>query len=244
MSEVEKTGFTAAFVLHQRPFRNTSQLIDLITADYGRITLVARGSRRPKPGRRALLQPFMPVRVSWTRRGELGSLSDVEASGHAPALQGDALLAGFYINELLLRLTARGDANSEVYSCYSHCLAELAAGAHLASALRLFELRLLTALGYGLELEHDARSGEPIHPDRRYLFELERGPVEVDSAAHGDGLYWGRELIALREGRLGGSDMQRLARKLLSKVLHSYLGEQPLKSRTVLKDIYSRGLVE
>jgi DNA repair protein RecO (recombination protein O) len=83
MSGTEKVVFTAAYVLHQRPFRNTSQLVDLVTADYGRVTLVARGSRRPRPGRRALLQAFVPVRVSWTRRGELGSLSDVEPAGNA-----------------------------------------------------------------------------------------------------------------------------------------------------------------
>lgn len=244
MSDTEKVEFTAAYVLHQRPFRNTSQLVDLVTADYGRVTLIARGSRRPRPGRRALLQAFVPVRVSWTRRGELGSLNDVEPAGNALPLYGDGLLAGFYINELLIRLTARGDANHEVYSCYSECLAELAAGALIARTLRLFELRLLSALGYALELEQDAHNGEPIHPNKHYLFELERGPVEAVSAAPADRPFRGRDLIALREGQLADAESLQAARRLLSRVLQGYLGEQPLKSRSVLKDIYTRGLVE
>jgi DNA repair protein RecO (recombination protein O) len=242
VTDREEVRFASGYVLHQRPFRNTSQIVDCMTADHGRIALVARGSRRPRPGRRALLQPFVPLHLSWVRRGDLGSLTDVEAAGGAYTLAGDALLAGFYANELLLRLMARGDANRQIFSCYSECLADLASSAPVARSLRLFELRLLSGLGYGLTLDCDAASGAPIEADRSYVFELERGLVAADTVSNGTELHWGRDLISLREERLSDENSLRTARRLLSRVLKTYLGDRPLRSRDVLSDIFHRGL--
>lgn len=242
MSDREQVHLAGAFVLHQRPFRNTSQIVDCITFEHGRIALVARGARRGRPGRRALLQPFLPLRLSWVRRGDLGSLTEVEAAGSAIDLNGDGLLAAFYVNELIMRLTARGDANQAIFSCYSDCLAELAIRPEISRTLRVFELRLLDALGYGLALDCDVQTGEPIQPDRRYRFEPERGPVEADPAAGGSELHWGRELISLRRELLADDDSLRAAKRLLDRVLRLYLGDRPLRSRLVLKDIFHRGL--
>ena len=155
MADRETVLLERGFVLHQRPYRNTSQIVECITASHGRVGLVARGSRAGRGARRALLQPFSPLRLSWTRRGELGTLTDVEADGPSAALAGESLLAAYYANELLLRLLARGDPNDSIHSCYSDCLSHLAASSNVPRALRLFELRLLRALGYGLELDHD-----------------------------------------------------------------------------------------
>src|SRR5690606_33609603 len=112
-------------------------------------------SRRAPRGRRALLQPFVPLVLSWTRRGDLGRLTHVEAEHPGFELGGERLLAAYYVNELLLRLLARGDPNELVFSCYSDCLSNLGGSSNVARALRLFELRLLRALGYGLELDCD-----------------------------------------------------------------------------------------
>jgi DNA repair protein RecO (recombination protein O) len=188
-----------------------------------------------------LLQPFVPLRLSWVRRGELGRLTDVEAEGAGVELGAEPLLAAYYVNELALRLCARGDANDEVFSCYSRCLADLAAGAAVARTLRLFELRFLRALGYGLELGRDAESGEPVKPEFRYRFELERGPRADERVADHEG-YWGRDLISLGAEALEDEQSLRAARRLLARALETYLGERPLKSRAVLKDIVARGL--
>lgn len=241
MSERESVLLERGYVLHQRPYRNTSQLVECLTAAHGRIGLVAQGSRGGPKGHRALLQPFVPLRLSWVRRGELGRLTDVEAEGPGLPLGSEPLLAAYYVNELALRLCARGDANEEVFSCYSRCLADLGAGAGVARALRLFELRFLRALGYGLELDRDAESGEPLKPEFRYRFELERGPRADERVADQDG-YWGRELISLGAEALEDEDSLRAARRLLTRALETYLGERPLKSRAVLKDIVARGL--
>jgi DNA repair protein RecO (recombination protein O) len=241
MSERESVLLEGGYVLHQRPYRNTSQLVECLTAEHGRIGLVAQGSRGGRRGQRALLQPFVPLRLSWVRRGELGRLTDVEALGDGYALSGGRLLGAYYINELALRLCARGDANEEVFSCYSRCLADLAAGARLARTLRLFELRFLRALGYGIELVRDIETGEPLKPEFRYRFELEVGPTADDRVAEQEG-YWGRELISLGTEALEDEESLRAARRLLARVLKTYLGERPLKSRAVLKDIVARGL--
>jgi DNA repair protein RecO (recombination protein O) len=241
MSEREEVLLERAFVLHQRPFRNTSQLVDCLTDRHGRMGLVARGSRRIRSGQRALLQPFMPLKLSWVRRGELGNLTHVEAESKHTELRGDRLLAGFYVNELVLRLLARGDANSEVFSCYSACLLELASGIGIARSLRLFELGLLHALGLGLPLDRDFRSDEPLHPDWSYVFELENGLTRAPGHADGDDFH-GRDLISLREKVLDSADSLRAAKLLLGRVLHTYLGDRPLKSRSVFKAIVDRGL--
>jgi DNA repair protein RecO (recombination protein O) len=244
MAEREQVLLEPGFVLHQRPYRNTSQLLECVTANHGRVGLVARGSRRAASGQRALLQPFVPLRLSWLRRGELGRLTQVEAAGASYDLASQRLLGAYYANELLLRLTVRSDPNAEIFSCYSRCLAELAETRVVARPLRVFELGLLQALGYGVELESDAESGRPIEPDVRYVFELEQGlrrAAELGERADED-TYAGRDLIALRELKLEDDGSLRAAQRLLGRVLRSHLGERPLQSRLVLQDIVSRGL--
>jgi DNA repair protein RecO (recombination protein O) len=242
MAEREQVLLARAFVLHQRPFRDSSQLLECMTARHGRVGLVARGSRRPGNRQRALLQPFVPLKVSWVRRGELGRLTQVEAEGPSFELAGRHLLAGFYANELQLRLTARGDPNAEVFSCYSRCLAQLAAGASLARTLRLFELELLGALGYGVELDGDLGEGEPLREDSLYVYELEHGLRRVASADNEADVYSGRHLLSLRDRKLDDDGSLGTAQRLLGRVLKAHLGERPLKSRLVLQDIVSRGL--
>lgn len=242
MAEREQVQLTRGFVLHHRPYRNTSQLLDCLTETHGRMALVAQGTKRGVPTRRALLQPFAPIVLSWIRRGDLGRLTYVEAQGPSHELTAQHLLAGFYANELLLRLTARGDPNADVFSCYSRCLAALGAREHVARTLRLFELRLLRALGYGLELEVDIETGEPLRGDARYLFELERGPRRADRSSRDDEVFSGHELIAMHEQTLHDDATLRAAQRLLARALAAYLGDRPMLTRRVLKDIVAHDL--
>lgn len=241
MSEREQVLLESGFVLHQRPYRDSSQLLECVTMLHGRVGLVARGSRRPNNRLRALLQPFAPLRLSWIRRGELGRLIQVEAAGLAHELAGQRLLAGYYANELLLRLMARGDPNAEIFSCYSRCLAQLADDAPVARTLRIFELELLRALGYALELDVDAETGETLEPATSYHFDLETGPRAARNDSEAE-VYLGRELISLREHELTDESSLRAAQRLLTRALRAHLGDKPLKSRLVLQDIVSRRL--
>jgi DNA repair protein RecO (recombination protein O) len=242
MAEREQVLLEPGFVLHQRPYRDSSQLLECVTAVHGRVGLVARGSRRAGSRQRALLQPFMPLKLSWIRRGDLGRLIQVEPEAASYVLEGQRLMAGFYANELLLRLTARGDPNAEVFSCYSRCLAELAGATNLARTLRLFELDLLGALGYGLELTGDSSTGEPLREDTRYVYELEQGFRRVENADADTDSYSGRDVLSLRDRKLDDEGSVRTAQRLLGRILRVHLGERPLQSRLVLQDIVSRGL--
>jgi DNA repair protein RecO (recombination protein O) len=242
LAEREQVLLEHGFVLHQRPYRDSSQLLECMTATHGRMGLVARGSRRAASGQRALLQPFAPLRLSWIRRGELGRLTHVEADGQSFGLEGQRLLSGFYLNELLLRLLARGDPNPQVFSCYSRCLAQLGGAPSLARTLRVFELDLLRALGYGLELDGESATGEPLREELRYVYELEQGFRRAEHAESDVELYPGRDLIALRDLTLDDEASLRTAQRLLGRVLRVHLGERPLQSRLVLQDIVSRGL--
>ena len=242
MAEREQVLLDRGFVLHQRPYRDSSQLLECLTETHGRMGLVARGSRRAQSRQRALLQPFAPLKLSWVRRGELGRLTHVEADGPSHALEGQPLLAGYYASELLLKLTARGDPNAAIFSCYSRCLAQLGQTQKVARTLRVFELELLSALGYGLELQGDATTGEPLRADSSYVFEVEHGFRRADVADSDADVYSGRDLISLEQRALEDEASLRTAQRLLGRALKAHLGERPLKSRLVLQDIVSRGL--
>jgi DNA repair protein RecO (recombination protein O) len=240
MSDREEVLLEPAYVLHRRPYRNTSLIVECLTSEHGRQTLVAQGARRSESRQRALLQPFRGLRVSWVRRGEMGRLTQVEADARVYDLAGENLLAGFYSNELLLRLLPRGDHNAAVLSCYSSCLARLADARSASRALRVFERDLLEMLGFGIDLERDFRTGEPIEPGRDYIFEHEGG-LTASGANPTMKRYSGRHLIALRTGELKDSESLRSARRLLGGILSAHLGDRPLKTSGVLREIVELG---
>lgn len=226
------------FLLHQRPYRNSSQLLECLSLHYGRVGLVAQGSRRPGRGTRALLQPFVPLRLSWVRRGELGRVTAVEAGSRAMELTGAALLAGYYASELVISLTSRDDPATELFAHYTTCLNELATGDNVARNLRLFEHRLLGVLGFGLQLDVDCVSGGPLAADRQYAFSLDEGARPTN----GEPGYLGADLISLRDERLEDAGSLRAARQLLGEVIARHLGARRLKTRDVLREIDARGL--
>ncbi|MGD8324465.1 MAG: DNA repair protein RecO [Gammaproteobacteria bacterium] len=227
------------FLLHQRPYQNSSQLLEVLSLHYGRVGLIAQGSRRPGRGMRALLQPFIPLRLSWIRRGELGRITNVEAGSSAIELPGAALLAGYYANELVISLTSRDDPAAELFAHYTTCLNALASDANVARNLRLFEHRLLGALGFGLQLDIDCASGAPLFADREYAFSLDEG-ARPSSGQPG---YRGADLISLREERLEDAGSLRAARQLLGEAIARQLGARRLKTRDVLREIDARGLI-
>lgn len=217
-----------AFILHRRAYRESSLLLELFARDSGRIGLVARGGRGRRRDRATLLQPFGELLIGWTGRGELGSLTSAEAVGGEPPLAGSALFAGFYVNELLLRMLRRHDANPDLYADYRVVLSALGAGG-LEAPLRVFEKRLLEQSGYGLQLREEAEGGRPIDPDRRYAYLVEQGPC-VDGARGGTPVH-GRTLLALANERFDDPQTLREAKRLMRSVFDHHLGPKPLRSR-------------
>ncbi|HET6724462.1 MAG TPA: DNA repair protein RecO [Gammaproteobacteria bacterium] len=236
---MERVQLQSAYILHQRPWRDTSALIEAFTRAHGRIGLVARGVRRRSARLKTTLQPFQPLLLSWTGRGDLATLTDAEGTGTPIALTGSRLLCGFYVNELVIRLLHRHDPHAELFDDYARCLMDLTDAANEEIALRLFEKRLLAACGYGLNLTQDIACDQSVRADAHYEYILEQGPCEasVDSAAP---LFPGSSLLALAEDRLDDEQVRRDAKRLLRGALDLYLGDKPLKTREVLRGMRKR----
>lgn len=224
-----------AFVLHARAWRETSLIVELLSRDHGRVAVVARGvqgaRRHPL---RAALQPLQHIRMDFLPRGEMGRLLQAEALDVAPQLQGDSLLAAFYLNELLMRLLPRQDPAGSVYERYGEVRAELAGDAPLAWTLRRFERDLLELLGYGLPLDQ-TDDGEPLDPAARYLLDGERGPMRDHQ--HARGSVSGAALLALAADRRPPPEQLAELRGALRGVLQGHLGGAKLKSWSLMADL-------
>lgn len=220
-----------AYVLHSRRYRDSSLILDLYTRAEGRVAAVARGAlggRRGAAGPR----PFQPLMVSLRGHGEMRTLGKSESAGSAVALAGTKLYCGLYLNELLLHLTAREDPAPDLYDSYERALRELAASTNVGPVLRRFEVRMLGALGHGLQLDHDC-AGEAISTNRRYTYELSEGAVPAATAGAGE--ISGRTLQALRAGDFRSSAEAREARHLMRRILDHYLDGKPLKTRELFR---------
>jgi DNA repair protein RecO (recombination protein O) len=222
-----------AFILHVRPYQETSQILEVLGVQHGRVGLVARGARRPRSPWRSVLQPFLPLRLSWAGRGSLYTLRGAETASFAVALEGVSLMGAFYLNELVLNFVRRGDPHPGLFIAYSQALAELRAGGDPEPALRRFELQMLAEVGYGLNLDHDVLNDVPLDPEGLYEYRLEQGPVPV--AAGGAAITLsGADLLAIGSGDLSSPGRLQAAKRLLRSVLAHYLDGRTLKTRAVL----------
>jgi DNA repair protein RecO (recombination protein O) len=222
-----------AFILHARPYQETSQILEVLGSRHGRVGLVARGARRATSRWRSVLQPFLPLRLSWAGRGSLYTLRGAEAASFAVAIDGVSLMGAFYLNELVLNFVRRGDPHPGLFIAYSQALGELRAGGDPEPALRRFELQMLAEVGYGLNLDHDVLNDLPLDPDALYEYRLEQGPVPA--AAGGAALTLaGAELLAIGRGDLSTPARLQAAKRLLRSVLAHDLDGKTLKTRAVL----------
>jgi DNA repair protein RecO (recombination protein O) len=227
----------AAFILHHRPFRDTSQILDILSRDHGKLALIARGSRSPKSRLRGVLRPFMPLSMSWVQRTDLGTLTGAELHGSPLRLSGDALLSGYYLNELLLHFLHRHDPQPEIFDNYLQTIEALASAAEVASSLRRFEIELLRQLGYALILDCEAGTHDPLRPEANYEYRFELGPVPV-AREEGPLVFRGEILIAIAEQRFSERHVLRAANRLLREVISFHLGGKELKSRKVLIELH------
>jgi len=228
------------FVLHARAWRETSLLLEILSRDFGRIGLVARGVRAARSRTpRALLQPLTPVNLAWTGQGELATLTAVEATGAPLRLAGEAVLCGLYLNELVTRLLPRGDAHPGIFAAYLTTLQGLAAQTPHAWQLRRFERDLLAELGYGLVLEHAADTGMPLAPAAQYAYRLDSGPVAWHAASDGLKLR-GSALLALAADREPDAEDLGSLRRLLRALIAHHLDGPGLRAWGMLADLPTR----
>lgn len=222
-----------AFILQSRKYRESSLIIDALTRDFGRISLLAKGVRKTRSKTAGLLQPFIPLTLSFFGRAELKTLTNVETSHRFNEIKGLALYCSFYINELVACFLHKYDPHPEVFDYYNQCLSGLADGSGMEAALRLFELRLLECSGYGLQLGYDDHDN-PVEALKKYDFNVGQGPVEVAG-----GQFSGRTFQALGSGELTDPQVLSEAKILMRMVIDGYLQGRQLKSRAVINKVFA-----
>jgi DNA repair protein RecO (recombination protein O) len=223
---------TPSYILHIRPFKDSSAILDCFTQQHGLVSMVARGVKRSKSKFYGLIQPFIALQLSWVGKSELKTLIQVESEQWVPTISGQKILVGFYLNELLMRLLARNDPHPTLFTDYDESIKALSAvNSDMAEemVLRRFELKLLIELGYGLNLT-------AIDPELIYAYDPNIGLVEATGPKVPHSLS-GASIIALREGIYQDENQLREAKKLMRAVLSQYLGKKPLESRKLFLQV-------
>ena len=237
MSRQQRIDEAAAYLLHAWPYSETSLLIEVFARDYGRVPMLARGARRPRSALRGVLHAFQPLELGWFGGGEVKTLAKAEWLGGVPLLQGEGLMLGYYLNELLLKLLPREDAHTVLFDAYASALAALSRGATETAELRRFEKTLLRELGYGLQLEHDVR-GRPFEAGRKYRYQIERGAILAEESEAGL-LISGNTLLDLAVDNYAESPTLVESKQLMRYLLTHHLGGQTLQTRRVLLELQS-----
>jgi len=220
-----------AFILHSRPYKETSALVDLFTVQHGRLRAVLRGARG-KVG--SLARPFVPLDLELRGRGELKSVSRLESAGIANLLSGDALFSGLYLNELLIRLLPAEDPQPGLFEHYRLTLEALAARRPLEPLLRAIEWRLLDDLGYGFALAVDV-NGLPVAPEGLYRLLPDAGLEPIGQLQ--PGVFHGRELLAMANADWSEPAALAAAKRLMRQALAPHLGGRPLVSRELFMNL-------
>lgn len=229
----------SVYVLHTYPFKETSLVVELFSQNVGRVATTAKGARRPRSAMRGMLQAFQPMLATWSGKLELKTLHSLEWNGSLLLLQGEALMCGFYLNELLLRLLPREDPHEALFEYYADTLKTLASGKDLATTLRRFELKFLQELGYAIPLNMDA-SDTPILESQHYRYEAEHGATIINGAFnHRDnGIQLsGKTLMDMSNDYYVDIQTQQQSKQLMRYLLAYYLGDKPLHTRQLLIDL-------
>ena len=227
------------YVLHTYPFKETSLVVELFAHGFGRVATTAKGARRPRSAMRGMLQSFQPLLATWSGKLELKTLHSLEWGGGLLLLKGEALMCGFYLNELLLRLLPREDPHESLFEYYSATLKILANGEGLATTLRRFELKLLQELGYAIPLQQDASSAQ-ILEDANYRYIAEHGATKLHGSPMrvNNGIQLrGKTLIDMASDDYGSVQTQQQSKQLMRYLLAHYLGDKPLHTRQLLIDL-------
>jgi DNA repair protein RecO (recombination protein O) len=245
---------SAGFILHSYPYKETSLILETFTRSHGRVAMVAKGAKRGNVSSKYALNPFQPLLLDWFGRAELKTLKAAEPERIFPQARGGALMAAFYVNELLLKLAAKDDPHEALFDAYAETLESLtivqteAAPRHIEIALRKFELTMLAELGYALTLTHEADRPDAIQPDRDYWYVVDRGPVAVvrNGTNSGNGempraldpvRMSGKTLIAMAANEFNDAAVIAQAKQLMRRVINHHLGDKALHTRQLVREL-------
>ncbi|MFC3094592.1 DNA repair protein RecO [Alteromonas sediminis] len=219
------------YVIHHRPYRETSVIADFFTRSEGRVSAVVRGVRKAKSDKKSLIQGFQPLCLMLMGKSELKTLKHIEAKENAFKLQGEALYCGFYMNELLTRAIPNGLAVELVFDMYEQCLQSLTSLKDYDIVLRQFEFSLLEELGVMPDFTVEAHSGAPIDPNSDYAFTPEVG---FTLAQYSEFKICGAHILGLQQ-EAWSNDSRKLAKWLCRQMLLPVVGQKPLNSRALFR---------
>jgi DNA repair protein RecO (recombination protein O) len=231
-----KVAGQPAFVLHSYPYKETSLIIDLFTRDFGRVALIAKGAKRPHSQLRGVLQTFQPLSSSWVGKSELRTLTDAEWVGGMLPLEKTALLCGFYLNELLVKLLARDDAHPALFDHYVDTLNQLAHNEPASIVLRKFERALLRETGVSADLSRCTTTRGPVRADLVYVVDPDRGP-RPERASDQSPRVAGKTLLDMEREDYRDAATQSQSKQLMRFLLAHHLGGAPLNTRQILIDL-------
>lgn len=230
-----------AYVMHTRQYRDTSLLVDLLTSDYGRLHIVAKGARNNRSPLKGLLQPFVPLLISCQGKTDLLTLTHAETNNTTHILKGKSLLSGLYLNEILIRLLERHEALPKIFEIYCLTLQELAkSNAIPAAILRRFEKYLLAELGYAFSFQHETISGKAIEPEEWYRFDPTNGIaraeyMQEEFIRQQQNIFLGRHLLAIQNEQFEELEVLRDAKRIFQASIQELLGSRILKSREIFR---------
>jgi DNA repair protein RecO (recombination protein O) len=224
------------FVLHQKPYRETSLLLDVFSQHFGRSRLIARGSRTSHKKSVKHYQLFKPLLLSWSGYGELQTVSQVEENGASFSLKQDASLCGLYLNELLVRLLPLNEPEPALFETYQHTLSGLQLNEYNEWLLRLFEKQLLQQLGYGLDIETEAETGLAVDEQKQYYYQANSGLLKWTSIVKTPPILV-RSLILFANNEMLDANSLKEIKTLMRGLIQYYLGDQPLRSRQLFAEM-------
>ena len=224
------------FVLHSYPYKETSLIVDVFTRDHGRIGLVAKGAKRPHSKLRGALQTFQPLQMSWSGKAELRTMIDAEWVGGMLPLEKTALLCGFYLNELLVKLLARDDPHPVLFDHYVSTLNQLAHQESAPIVLRKFERALLRETGVAADLTRCTGTRERVLAAADYVVDPERGPRPLLAADTWPPVS-GKTLLDMENEDYADPLTQAQSKQLMRFLLAHHLGGSPLNTRQILIDL-------
>ena len=223
------------YVLHTYPFKETSLIVEIFSKEFGRVSLVAKGARRPKSALRGMLQSFQALEASWSGIGELKTLHAIDWCDQYLPMEGNSLICGFYLNELLLRLLPKEDNYESLFNFYHTTMENLSHGLNIGVTLRKFELKLLLELGYEVLLKTDANSNE-IKVDKTYYYEVEYGALEKFRTEKSIKVV-GQTLIDMGNNDFDSANTELQSKNLMRFLINYYLGDKPLNSKQLFLNI-------
>ena len=229
-----------AYLLHSRPFRDSSLILDFLTPDHGRISAISRGGRSGRSKSKSLLQPFTPVHISLSGKSELKTLRGIERRQGVVSLKGERLFSALYMNEIIVRLFQGHEADHGFFRHYEEALLGLGSGEPPEPVLRNFELTLLDTLGYGVDFSAEAHSHQPVQEQAWYYFQQESGFVKVQNpealeanANAGQSLFSGKDLLNIHTRDFSEEVTRKTAKHVIRVILANHLGAAPLRSRSL-----------